>query len=664
MHNVNRQTLKPIIFLISCAVLALVAQAEPLKVYMIGNSLTDEVKYDDWIKLCAAGGEEALYARKMIPGSPLSWHQEHPTDGFKTNPYGYPDTAFKEYTWDVLTLQPFNSVDREILAARHYANLMWENSPHCKVFVYAQWPNRNSDDWIAAWMDKAADYTAIYKALRAQPAHGDQVFMIPTGWALYRLEKKMQLGLVPGYTSIWQIYSDGVHVSNVGSYVVGLSYYATIFGKSPVGLPVGGYQAKPGSAADYFEISPELARILQDTVWEAVTAHLNNGVKTDLPITITLPGLIPAVEKEPYRWEIDAAFGTPPYSWNVVKGRLPNGVELTPAGWMDGTPLSQGSYLFTAQVTDAAGKTAARDFTLTVGEDSAPKIVTKKLPDLTQGAFIQTQLEAAGGNGAPNWSVTQGQLPPGLVLMKNGLLSGSPAVQGSFEVTLQVQDSDGANPETDTISFSGTIAPADPSGVLFVRKSAGKINVDGTLDPSEGWDLVHELKKPLVGKPNNIVRFDAQYNKGYGGFLYVAVEVEDDAVLKTGSAYNSDCVVFYLDGKNNREGTYNMDDQRIVIGLDGRVDRSNTIGPDTAIRSAVKKTDKGYIIEARFTLNAMGVPDQIEGGDYNAAGAVIGFDLVNRDLDTAAGGQTRLGWQGTANNPDDPSQFGTIILTP
>jgi hypothetical protein len=227
-----------------------------------------------------------------------------------------------------------------------------------------------------------------------------------------------------------------------------------------------------------------------------------------------------------------------------------------------------------------------------------------------------------------------------------------------------VEDSDGARPESDTATFSGTIAPADPSGVLFVRKSAGKINVDGTLDPSEGWNLTHELKKPLVGKPNNIVRFDAQYNKGYGGFLYVAVEVEDDAVLETGSAYNSDCVVFYFDGKNNREKTYNMDDQRIVIGLNGRVDRSNTIGPETAVRSAVIKTDKGYIIEARFTLNAMGVPDQIEGGDYDAAGAVIGFDLVNHDVDVAGGQQTRLGWQGTANNPDDPSHFGTLILQP
>jgi len=32
-------------------------RAEPIKVYMIGNSLTDEVKYDTRVKLCKEAGE-------------------------------------------------------------------------------------------------------------------------------------------------------------------------------------------------------------------------------------------------------------------------------------------------------------------------------------------------------------------------------------------------------------------------------------------------------------------------------------------------------------------------------------------------------------------------------------------------------------------------------
>jgi hypothetical protein len=654
-------------FLILFVLIAASLYAEPYKVYMIGNSLTDEVKYDDWIKLCASASSETLYARKMIPGAPISWHQEHPAQGFSTKSYGYPEKAFKEYPWDALTLQPFTSADREIPAAIHYANLMWQYQPDCKVYIYAQWPNRDSDDWLGRWETfKDQRYTAVYDALCKETGKTNRIFMIPAGWAFCRLEKKMQLGAVSGYQSIWQLYSDGVHVSNVGSYIVGLSFYATIFGKSPIGMPVGNYQGKADTVADRFEISPELARIIQETVWEAVTAHLASGVRTDTPVAITLPGLIPAVEKEPYRFEIDAAFGTPPYSWSVAKGLLPGGVQLSPNGLIEGTPSSQGEFAFTAQVTDAGGKTATRDFTLHTGPDSAPKITTKQLPDFQQGQFIQTRLEATGGNGVLNWNIAEGKLPGGLVLLKNGLLSGSPATTNSYNVKLKVQDSDGAHPESDTVTFTGTITPANLSSVLLVRKASGKITVDGRLDPAEGWDFKQELKKPFFGKPKNTVRFDAQW---FAGYLYIAVEVVDSEVVDgKGNYFANDAVVFYFDGLNNREATYNFDDRRLVFGPSDKPgqngDRKKSIGMSINTQAKYTPTATGYIMEAGFKLADLGVPSQSAGRTFDAANAVIGFDLVNHDVTKPGREQTRLGWQGTDENPENPGRFGTLILVP
>ena len=654
---------------IALMVCASVGLAEPTKVYMIGNSLTDEVKYDTWIKLCESGGIESLYARKMIPGAPICWHKDHPNDGFGTK-YGYPDKAFKEYTWDVLIMQPFVSSDREIPAAIHYANLLWEHSPNAKVYLYAQWPSRKSDDWIAAWQGMKDDrYTAVLEGLRTGTERGNQVFMIPTGWAMYRLHKKMELGLVPGYTSAWDLYSDGVHVSNVGSYLVGVSYYATIFGKTPVGLPIGGYQGQAGTAADYFQISNELAKMIQETVWEAVTAHPDSGVVTDIPVAVTLPSLAGAVEKEPYRYEIDAAFGKPPYKWSLAGGNLPDGVKLNESGFLDGSPAKQGSYLFTAKVTDSAGNSATRDFALQVGGDASPKVVTKTLPALRQGAYVDFRLESEGGNGAHNWSVEAGELPKGLVLQKNGHVSGSPSSQGDYKATLKVTDSDGSNPEFDTVALTGTITPADQGAVIFARRlEKDRLpKLDGVLDAAEGWTLTRELKKGLVGVPNNTVRFDSMWEDST---LFVALEVEDDALITTegygGRHSDLDCVVFYFDGKNNREKTYNFDDRRLAYGPTdkGNSDRGWNIGPRLASTVISKRTDKGYTMECKFKLGAMGVPDQVPGGKYDGAGAVIGFDIVNRDLDAKDGEQTRLGWQGTASNPDDPSRFGTLILMP
>ena len=658
--------MKPFLHLLFALGLAMPAtQAEPCKIYMIGNSLTDEVKYDTWIEFCAGAGVEALYGRKMIPGAPIEWHRTHPEDGFLTKPYGYPEVAFKNFPWDALTLQPFRPGEEE--AAGYYAELMWKTNPRARIFVYAQWPSRKSEDWTGMWLAmKGPVFFSVLEALRKTP-RGDQVFLIPAGQALYRLHKKMQLGLVPGFREAWDLYQDGVHVNNIGSCVVGTSFYATIFRKSPVGLGVGGYQGETGTQADYHPISPDLAKMIQTTVWEAVTGAPESGVTSEEPPAVTLPALLPAVEKEPYFLEIDAAYGRPPYRWSVAGGKLPDGVTLNGDGFLQGTPAAGGDYPFTAQATDSAGQTASREFTLNVGADVAPSIVTKTLPALVQGRFVDARLQAGGGNGVIGWSVESGELPRGLILEKSGRLYGSPGIDGSYDVTLRATDGDGTAPESATRQFSGEIAPADPGSVFFARHAGRAPKVDGQLAGEEGWHPRTELKKPLAGVPDNTVRFDVQW---FEDTLYIALEVEDDTVITKegwGPRHSDmDCMVFYFDGLNNREATYNFDDRRMVFGptSQGSHDREYSIGPRLGGDFKSTRTATGYVMEGKLQLDAMGVPDQVPGGKFDAAGAVIGFDIVNRDLDAEKGEQTRLGWRGTANNPDDPSQFGTLILLP
>ena len=643
--------------------------AEPTKVYMIGNSLTDEVKYDDWINLCKDGGIEALYARKMIPGAPIQWHKDHPTDGFLTSPYKHPEEAFKNFPWDVLTLQPFRSGEAE--PALYYTNLLWATNPNARVFVYAQWPGKGVEpDWLAAWKKiREENYLPVLASLRATPK-GSQSFMIPTGWAMERLHKKAQLGIVPGITSAWDLYSDGVHVSNIGSYLVGLSFYSTIFGKSPIGLPVGGYQGKKGTDADYFDINPELAKVLQETVWEAVTGMSESGVTTaaNQPPAITLPGLLPAVERGPYSVSLDAAFGKPPYTFALASGSLPSGMDLSPDGTFKGTPASQGETKFSVKVTDQANQSSSRDFLLKVVADTSPVITTGSIPPLQQGAFVNLDLKADSGNPPYHWSVADGKLPPGLVLGKDGHLSGSPAESGEYRFALEVTNNGGAKPKTDKKSYSGTISPADLEKVFFVRQATTEIKADANLDPAEGWDLKNELKKTYSGHPNNKVRWDAQWQKNK---LWIAVEVTDDVVIaKDGYGqprFKQDCLVFYFDGLNNREATYNFDDRRLAYGPvnQGLEDRAFNIGPFMAGDPKTQRTATGYIMKVSFDFNKLGIPLQNEdrkNRDTAYVGAVFGFDLENRDLDAENGEQSSLGWQGSAKNPDDPSGYGTMII--
>ena len=85
-------------------------------------------------------------------------------------------------------------------------------------------------------------------------------------------------------------------------------------------------------------------------------------------ITTTLPN---ATLHRPYLVNLQAAEGTTPYRWQLIDGRLPRGLRLTPAGAITGTPHGRHHhklYHFTVTVTDASHphQTASQRLTLTL----------------------------------------------------------------------------------------------------------------------------------------------------------------------------------------------------------------------------------------------------------------------------------------------------------
>ena len=109
-------------------------------------------------------------------------------------------------------------------------------------------------------------------------------------------------------------------------YLVALTFYATIFGKNPVGLPVGGYQAQPGNPAANVQITPALCGVFQETVWEVVASHPLTGVTAADPLRVATPWLDPAVVDEPYAFELSPAFGRALYRWRLAHGSFAAGI--------------------------------------------------------------------------------------------------------------------------------------------------------------------------------------------------------------------------------------------------------------------------------------------------------------------------------------------------
>ncbi len=65
-------------------------------------------------------------------------------------------------------------------------------------------------------------------------------------------------------------------------------------------------------------------------------------------------------------------------------------------------------------------------------------ITTSTLPNATLGSSYSEQLQASGGNGNYTWTLASGQLPPGINLSANGILSGTPTGSGNFSFSLQL----------------------------------------------------------------------------------------------------------------------------------------------------------------------------------------------------------------------------------
>lgn len=70
-------------------------------------------------------------------------------------------------------------------------------------------------------------------------------------------------------------------------------------------------------------------------------------------------------------------------------------------------------------------------------------ITTASLTDAYKGVPYRSVLATAGGNSPVTWALTGGQLPPGLALSADGVLSGTPSQNGIYPLTFQATDLQG-----------------------------------------------------------------------------------------------------------------------------------------------------------------------------------------------------------------------------
>lgn len=265
----------------------------PLKVFHLGHSL---VGRDMPAMLAQLAGHE--HASQLGWGTSLKahWEPDEPIQGFETeNAHAhYRDAkealASGEYNAFVLTemveieaaIDYFDAplyLEKWVTAAR-------DGNPQIRTYLYESWHDLNDPE---GWLDRLDTDPARYwegvllaQAMAATP-DADPIYVIPAGRVMAELVRRIEasrpLDGVATREDLFARLEDGtldpIHVNDLGAYLVALTHYAVLYQRSPVGLPA---QLDRADGTPAEAPGPDLARLMQDTVWDVVSALPVTGI--------------------------------------------------------------------------------------------------------------------------------------------------------------------------------------------------------------------------------------------------------------------------------------------------------------------------------------------------------------------------------------------------
>jgi hypothetical protein len=226
-------------------------------------------------------------------------------------------------------------------------------------------------------------------------------------------------------------------------------------------------------------------------VTDAVRARSSQGfsIIVNTPtLTITVGAPLPAGSvgvDYSQKFQVVASGGTPPYTWSLTSGSVP-GLTFDASNLaLAGNPTTAGTFTLNLQVSDSAGLTAVKSFSVTIAPASLAITGPRQLPDAALNAPYSQALAASGGLPPYSWSASG--LPAGLTInAASGLISGAPTVAGNISFAVTVTDSALANssdrftinvhlPSAPPVTISGLPGTVNPAAQFPLQIALGSV---------------------------------------------------------------------------------------------------------------------------------------------------------------------------------------------
>jgi hypothetical protein len=250
-------------------------------------------------------------------------------------------------------------------------------------------------------------------------------------------------------------------------------------GRAPMSLTIFGGSLPEGTyLQNLAPLGIDGRAVLAGTSTVVITVTDADGRSTTIPYTINVrartritSSTLPAATRTvAYNHALTAEGGLPPYVWSSSTGNLPQGITLSAAGVLSGTPVTNGFFSFTAFLNDANNSGDERSFTIEVAD---AVVITNAVP-LPSGLILtpySTPITTTGGGEARTFSIGAGNLPPLIEInASTGVISTLPLAPGIYNFTVRAEDGGGrigTLAEQITIGAGLSISPASvPNGFV------------------------------------------------------------------------------------------------------------------------------------------------------------------------------------------------------
>jgi len=151
-------------------------------------------------------------------------------------------------------------------------------------------------------------------------------------------------------------------------------------GALPVGLILSGTSGAITGTPSQSGISSFIAGVSDaagNSAQQSLSIQVSTKSAASSSLAITTSSLLQGAVGQGYSTVIQAAGGSPGYSWTIASGQLPPGLQFdSSSGAIGGVPTAAGQYSFVAQVNDSAMPmdTASQSLSITISSGTTPNV--------------------------------------------------------------------------------------------------------------------------------------------------------------------------------------------------------------------------------------------------------------------------------------------------